>query len=139
MSQEGADELWYEIDRLKDVDVERYGILSGRYQYLLSLYNKVAEAKNAPLASHFPPNSKTIEWYVYDESGKFDAQTVAEELHVMHHLHTNTHYSAVLETRLREAAQHLKQEHPKLPWGELWRLLRLYAVDAVKISLDEEC
>lgn len=61
-------------------------------------------------------------------------EEVAHELCVVDHIYRTTLYGEVIEDVMRGVAHRLREETGRrLPWGEVWRIVRFYVPTMLKV------
>ena len=61
-------------------------------------------------------------------------EMIARELVATHFIYQTTLYGEVIEEFMREVAQYVKKTY-KIPWGDVWRIVRIYAPPALKLIM----
>lgn len=61
-----------------------------------------------------------------------DSNVIAQELVIVNHIHTTTNYSQIIESVMREIAQHVHFKY-KLDWNTTWDIVKFYVPDMLKL------
>ena len=80
-------------------------------------------------------DSRLTEMYARGEADPeyWNAHVVAHELVMVDRIHRETIYGAILEQYLRYLADASHRAHPRIPWSELWRIVRFYGTPMLKL------
>lgn len=77
-------------------------------------------------------DDSTLAYNYSVDQGNLKALDVASEIVFTEQLFTQTPYKTEVESRLKQAAEHLHNKHPSLPWKKIWPLARCL-VPAIKL------